>query len=211
MADIQDLFQATLFFSIPVILIVFSITTLAFLILYHQSENSQLAPASDVDPLQPILPYHHIPTYRTFSDSNSSYAADDERSVRTGRRATASIVHPPTLPTIEDDTPSHFEESQIYESSENEDREENLRLANSHLTRLDTILSSPKDSDIAVLSPVEEDVGSGEDVPRGRVRQRIGSGGSQEIISRWLAPRWRKQSVDVEGQRSIGRRAPRSS
>lgn len=225
MADIQDEHQAGLFFSIPIIIIVFSLTGLALLVLHARSDDGEPTLDRDYNPQHqwscPVLPSHQRSSYRTFSDTSSSYAGDDERSIRSGRRATAPTIHSPTLPTIQDNSSassrSNTSSSQVpfYDSPEDLNRVPNMRASEErgHTSRgtIDGVLHGSKDADIAVLGPAEEDIGSGEDVPRGRVRNRIGSGGSGEILSRWLAPRWRAQSADVEGQRSIGKRSQRRS
>lgn len=210
MADIQDALQATLFLSLPVVLILFCMTTLVLVVLYYCNRDNRpvLAKAATTKKCRPSnLPRNHTPTYRTFSDSGSSYAADDEGSARTGRRATASIIHSPTLPTIEDDASSYFEPPRYCESPSLVS--ENTSSAYGSERNLDAVLTSSETLGTVAPSASGESVDSGEDVPRGRVRKRIGSGGSAEIISRWLGPRWREQSVDVEGQRSIGNRTER--
>lgn len=206
------MFQATLFLSIPVILIVVPLLGLVLLVVYHRSGDKNPVPVPvSRSRLAPILPYYRRPAYGTFSDSASSYAADDESSVVKVRRATASIIHTPSLPTIEDDVASSIEQLSRRESPDINTLNEPSRFVDGHSRGLDAILASPKYFGDTVSSPTERDVGSGDDVPRGRVRRRIGSGGSGEWISRWLAPRWREQSIDVEGQRSIGKRTKRHS
>jgi len=107
MADIQNVLQAILLFTIPLLIIVASIITLTFVILRRRTEYEDPGQAGRATGGSPRLQlsYPHPRTYHTFSSASSSYAADDEGSFGgPAHRATASRIPSPTLPTIENDS-----------------------------------------------------------------------------------------------------------